>query len=51
MGTGVNAFIDKIVADAEKKIRTDLSNISSKAKRDFVEKAKEKTFRQSRENA
>ena len=41
MSTDVNAFVDKIIADAEKKIRTDLKDISSKAKRDFVEKAKE----------
>lgn len=41
MSADVNAIVDKIIADAEKKIRTDLSNISSKAKRDFVEKAKE----------
>lgn len=41
MSADVNAFVDKIIADAENKIRTDLSNISSKAKRDFVERAKE----------
>lgn len=41
MSTGVNAFIDKIVADAEKKIRTDLKEISLKVKKDFVLKAKE----------
>ena len=41
MSADVNAFVDKIIADAEKKIRTDLKNISSKAKNDFIEKAKE----------
>lgn len=41
MGTDINAFIDKIVADAEKKVRTDLRDISLKAKNDFVAKAKE----------
>ena len=41
MGTDINAFIDKIVADAEKKVRTDLRDISLKAKNDFVTKAKE----------
>ena len=41
MGADVNAIVDKIIADAEKKIRTDLKNISSKAKKDFVDKAKE----------
>ena len=41
MSSNVNAFIDKMIADAEQKIRTDLKDISSKAKRDFVEKAKE----------
>lgn len=39
MSAGANAFADKIIADAEKKIRTDLKNISSKAKKDFVNKA------------
>lgn len=41
MGADVNAFIDKIIADAEKKVRTDLRDISSKAKNDFIAKAKE----------
>ena len=41
MSAGANAFVDKIIADAEKKIRTDLKNISSKAKQDFVSKARE----------
>ena len=41
MSTDINAFVDKIIADAEKKVRTDLGNISSKAKIDFVNKAKE----------
>lgn len=41
MNTGVNSFIDKIVADAKEKIRTDLNDISSKVRQDFVTKAKE----------
>ena len=41
MSADVNAFIDKMIADAEKKIRTDLKDISSKAKKDFTDKAKE----------
>lgn len=41
MSTDVNSFIDKIVADAEKKIRTDLKNVSTKVKKDFVNKAQE----------
>lgn len=41
MSAGANAFVDKIIADAEKKIRTDLKKISSKAKNDFVNKARE----------
>jgi hypothetical protein len=41
MNANIDAFVDKIIADAEKKIRTDLRDISSKTKRDFVEKAKE----------
>lgn len=41
MSAGASAFVDKIIADAEKKIRTDLKNISSKAKQDFVSKASE----------
>lgn len=41
MSADVNSFVDKIIADAEKKVRTDLKNISSIAKRDFVNKAKE----------
>ena len=41
MGADVNAFIDKIIADAEKKVRTDLKDISSKIKRDFIARAKE----------
>jgi hypothetical protein len=41
MSTDINAFIDKIIADAEKKVRTDLKNISQVAKNDFVTKAKE----------
>ena len=41
MGADINTFIDKIVNDAEKKVRTDLKNISSKVKKDFANKAKE----------
>lgn len=41
MSTDVNAFVDKIIADAEKKVRTDLKDISSKVKNDFTNKAKE----------
>jgi hypothetical protein len=41
MNNNVNAIVDKIIADAEKKVRTDLKSISSKAKHDFIEKAKE----------
>lgn len=41
MGADVNALVDKIIADAEKKVRTDLNHISSKVKQDFVNKAKE----------
>jgi hypothetical protein len=41
MSADVNAIVDKIIADAEKKVRTDLKNISSKVKKDFVYKAKE----------
>ena len=41
MSAGVNAIVDKIIADAEKKVRTDLKAISSKAKQDFVDKARE----------
>ena len=41
MSTDVNTLVDKIVADAEKKVRTDLKKISSMAKIDFLGKAKE----------
>lgn len=41
MSADINAWIDTIVADAEKKVRTDLKDISSKVKNDFVTKAKE----------
>lgn len=41
MSSEVGALVDKMIADAENKIRTDLNNISAKVKRDFVEKAKE----------
>ena len=32
MSADINAIVDKIIADAEKKVRTDLEYISSKAK-------------------
>ena len=41
MSADINAIVDKIIADAEKKVRTDLEYISSKAKNDFITKAKE----------
>lgn len=41
MGADVNSLVDKIIADAEKKVRTDLRNISSTVKKDFTDKAKE----------
>lgn len=41
MSADVNTLVDKIIADAEKKVRTDLKNISSMAKKDFISKAKE----------
>ena len=41
MSTDINAFVDKIIADAEKKVRTDLTSISLKVKNDFIAKAKE----------
>lgn len=41
MGADVHSIVNKIITDAETKVRTDLKDISSKVKRDFVEKAKE----------
>lgn len=41
MSADINAFVNQIIADAEKKIRTDLKDISSKAKQDFIAKAQE----------
>ena len=41
MSADVNAIAEKIIADAEEKVRTDLGNISSKIKKDFTNKAKE----------
>ncbi len=41
MGADVNSFVDKIISDAEKRVRTDLKNVSSKIKQDFTDKAKE----------
>lgn len=41
MSADVNTFVDQIIADAKQKVRTDLSNISSKVKQDFATKAKE----------
>ena len=39
MSTDINTLVDNIIADAEKKVRTDLSVISLKAKNDFIAKA------------
>lgn len=36
-----NAIVDKIIREAEQKVRSDLKVISSKIKEDFVSKAKE----------
>lgn len=41
MSTDINAFVDKIIADAEKKVRADLKDVSSNVRNDFVMKAKE----------
>lgn len=41
MANDIHAFIDKIVNDAEKKIRADLEVISSKVQDDFIKKARE----------
>ena len=41
MSADVNTLVDKIIADAEKKVRTDLKHISSMTKKDFINKAKE----------
>ena len=41
MSADVNTLVDKIITDAEKKVRTDLKHISSMVKKDFVDKAKE----------
>ncbi len=41
MSANINTILDNIIADAEKKVRTDLQHISSMAKKDFYEKAKE----------
>ena len=41
MKDNIDALINQIVDDAEKKIRTDLKVISSKVQDDFAEKAKE----------
>ena len=38
MGADVNSFVDKIISDAEKRVRTDLKNVSSKIKQDFRRK-------------
>lgn len=37
----VNALADKIIREAEQKVRADLKDISAEVKKDFVEKAKE----------
>ena len=44
MSADVNTLVNKIIADAEKKIRTDLKNVSAKVTRDFIEKAKQTVF-------
>ena len=41
MSADINTLVDKIIADAKQKVRTDLRDISSKAKSDFTSKAKE----------
>lgn len=41
MSADINAFVDKLVADAENKIRTDLKNVSMQVKADFLQKANE----------
>ena len=41
MSTNVNAFIDTIIASAKNRVKTDLTNISSKVKKDFASKANE----------
>ena len=41
MGADVNFHIDRMISDAEKKIRTDLARISSKVKMDFISRAQE----------
>lgn len=41
MSADVNSFVDKIIADAERKVRTDLESISKSVKNDFITKAKE----------
>lgn len=41
MSADVNTLVDKIIADAEEKVRTDLKNISSMVKKDFTDMAKE----------
>lgn len=41
MSDNIDALINQIINDAEKKIRTDLKVISSKVQNDFAEKAKE----------
>lgn len=39
MNVDVNAFVNKIIGDAEAKVRTDLVHISSLIKKDFVQQA------------
>lgn len=41
MSNNIDALVDKIILDAENKVRTDLKSISSKAKNDFISKATE----------
>lgn len=40
MSADVNTLVDKIIADAKNKVRTDLKSISSTVKSDFVNMAK-----------
>ena len=41
MNAGIDAFVEKIIADAETKIKTDLEVVSQKIRKDFTDKAKE----------
>lgn len=41
MDANINAFVNKIIDDAEKKVRADVKAANAKAKDDFINKAKE----------